>query len=354
MQPLTRSLAQAPATHDGVDLEGEPMGRADADMVYLLDVMRRLGSRPIEHCGATEARQQPSLADATASLLLVQGRSGGDDGTVGTEDIAIPGPDGDIPARLYRAAESEGDKSYLGRPVILYIHGGGWVVGDLDAADAVPRALAERTGALVLSTHYRLAPEHKFPAAHDDIFAVWSWLAQKARGLGGDPRNIALVGEEVGANMAMNIALATRNGAVRPVHQVLVHPLAGTDMGRPSYVANMRSRPLNTFTMRWFVRHALANRDDATDPRINLLGRDDFAGLPPTTMILAEIDPLRSEGEDLGAALQAAGVDIQVTTYAGVTHGFFGLGRFVNKAMFAQTEVANRLLAAFERRTSRD
>lgn len=352
MLELTRSLAQAPAMHDEVDLEGEPMGRADADMVYLLDIMKRLGSRPIEHCGASEARQQPTLADAMASLLSVQGRSADDD-AVQTEDIAIPGPDGDIPARLYRQKAREEQKSYLGQPVILYIHGGGFVIGDLDSADAAPRALCERTGAVVLSTHYRLAPEHKFPAAHDDTLAAWTWLAENARELGGDPRNMALVGEDVGANMAMNIALAARKQAVRPVHQILVHPLAGTDMGRPSYVENMRSRPLNTFTMRWFVRHALAGRDDAADERINLIARRDLAGLPPTTIILAEIDPLRSDGEDLGEALKAAGVETEVTTYAGVTHDFFGLGRFVNKAMFAQTQVASALSAAFERRGSR-
>jgi acetyl esterase/lipase len=224
------------------------------------------------------------------------------------------------------------------------------VVGDLDAYDSTPRALAKKTGAIVVSVHYRLAPEHKFPAAHDDTYAAWLWMVDKARSLGGNRRNAAIVGEDAGGNMALNIALRVRSeGRTRPVHLVLIHPIAGNDMSRSSYVQNMRARPLNTFLMQWFMRQAFANADETADPRINLADRKDLSGLPETTIILAEIDPLLSEGEALADALKDAGVTVDVTSYEGVTHEFFGLAQFVNKAMFAQAQVAENLSLAFSR-----
>jgi len=329
-------------------VSGDPLVTADADMKYLLEVHAGLGARPIEHCVPEDARRQPPLQAAVDKLLGGAGREAAADPEVTSDDGAFPGPGGDVPIRIYRSRHLDDGP----HPLILYIHGGGWVLGDLDSADRVARMLARKTGAIVVSTHYRQGPEHRFPAGHEDTYAAWLWLLENARELGGDPARAAVVGEGAGGNMALNIALSARDEAMRqPLHQVLIHPIAGGDMSRPSYVENMRARPLNTFTMQWFVRHAFSGKGEMADPRIDLVSRDDLAGLPPTTIILAEIDPLRSEGEALGEALETAGVPVEVTCYDGVTHDFFGLAQIVNKALFAQSQVAGALSDAFARRS---
>jgi acetyl esterase len=238
-----------------------------------------------------------------------------------------------------------------GRPMILYLHGGGWVIGDLEHYDPTPRMLARRTGAVVLSAHYRQAPEFKFPAAHKDSFAAWRWLLENAGALGGDARNVAVAGEGSGANMALNVALTARKeGVPLPRHQLLISPMAGTDFTLPSYLENADSRPLSSAGVQWFYRRALRGRAAFDDPRLNLYERSDLAGLPPATIILAEIDPLRSEGELLAQALRRSGVWVDMTIYEGVTHQFFSLGALVNKAMFAQGQAARNLSDAFSRR----
>lgn len=320
------------------------MVRADSDMRHVLEALVELGAKPLESCLPVEARRQPTPEDAVKMLLARAGREDDDQG-VDTDDIVIAGPEGEFPARVYRSRMTD---ATVTPPMILYCHDGGWVTGSLDACDATPRALAKKTGAVVISPQYRLAPEHKFPAAHDDCYATWLWLIEEGATLGGDPGKAAVVGEGAGANIAINIALqAHAERIVMPVHQVLIHPIAGNDMANASYVENMRARPVGTPTMQWCFRHALETRTDSADPRINLVERTDFKGLPPVTLILAEIDPLRSEGELLGDVLHAQGVSVDTRLYEGVTQGFFGLGAIVNKAMFAQSQVANNLVEAF-------
>ena len=322
---------------------GNPMARIDADIKHVLDVLAAMEPKPIEQCSAAEARAQPTLTQALRRIL----RDGIDDQGVDMELRLIPGPAGDIRARVYTPRLSEAGAA---APLILYLHGGGWVIGDLDSYDATPRALCKRTGAVVVSAHYRQAPEFRFPAAHEDSFAAWQWMLDSAGALGGDASRAALAGEGAGANMAINIALRARDeGVTQPVHQVLIAPMAGTDLDLPSYLENTGSRPLNTAMVRWFLRKALRGKDNARDPRIQLLERGDLGGLPPATIILAEIDPLRSEGEALADALRRSGVWVDCTVYDGVTHQFFGLAQIVNKAMFAQSQVTRNLVGAFER-----
>jgi acetyl esterase len=343
----TRSLAEAVSTPAEFN-QGDPLARADTDMKFVLDALVNLEGRPIEQCSAREARRQPLPSTAVAKLLANQDKDPRDDQGVDSETVVIPGPAGEIPARVYRSRSMDADTTPA---LLLYIHGGGWVVSDLDSQDAIPRALARKTGAIVVSTHYRQAPEHKFPAAHEDTYAAWLWLIENAAELGGDPVRAAVAGEGVGGNMAANIALQARDEmVVQPVHVVLICPLAGNDAMLPSYSETIGARPLSPALLRWFKRQAFQTKADGADRRIALAERDDLTGLPPTTLILAEIDPLRSEGEALGQALQDAGVWVDMTTYHGVTHEFFGLGQFVNKAMFAQTQVANNLVEAFTSR----
>ena len=322
---------------------GDPMSRIDADMKHVLEALAGLGARPLESATPGAARRQPKLTDAVTAILARQNRSQGEDG-VETEAVAIEGAEGELAGRVYRPL---GLLSRL-NPMILYFHGGGFVTGDLDSHDATARALARRTGAIVVSVDYRLAPEHKFPAAHEDAHAAWRWLVRRARDLGGDPRRIAVAGEDAGANLAAHIAIRSRDAHLtQPVHQLLIHPIAGSDLSRPSYGETLRARPIGLPAMRWRFRHALESNEQLSDARIDLASRDDLAGLAPATIVLAQIDPLRSEGEALGEALEAAGVAVSVLSYDGVTQGFFGLGLLVNKALFAQSDAAEALGRAF-------
>jgi acetyl esterase/lipase len=337
-QPQTDSIGRIAEL-----IGGDPMARIDADMKHVLDALGDLGARPLEMSMPVAARRQAKPADVVAALLARQGREQADDG-VTAEELSVGGAEGERPARIYRPV---GLLSRL-NPVILYFHGGGFVTGNLDTHDASARALARRTGAIVISVDYRLAPEHKFPAAHDDAWAAWQWLTQQVRELGGDPRRMAVAGEDAGANLAANIALRARDEHInQPVHQLLVHPMAGTDLATASYGETLRVQPVGLPAMRWRFRHLLENDAAMEDNRLDIVGRHDLGGVAPATIILAGIDPLRSEGEALAEALEMAGVEVSCWTYDGVTQGFFGLGLVVTKALFAQSDAAEALARAF-------
>jgi len=277
------------------------------------------------------------------ALLESQGKPTTPEAVAKVVERTFPGPGGAVPIRVYIPA---GQGPF---PVVLYIHGGGWVIADLDTYDASPRAIANAAKAIVVSTHYRQAPEHKFPAAHEDTLAAYEWVLANAAKFGGDPKRIALVGESAGGNMAANIAIAARDKKLQaPLHQVLVYPVANNDMNAPSYVENANAKPLNKAMMEWFVKHTFASPDQTADPRIALAKRTDLAGVAPATIVLAQIDPLRSDGEALAAALRAAGVPVTVQRYDGVTHEFFGMGAAVDKAKAAQQMVGEQLRKSFE------
>ncbi|SEQ22335.1 Acetyl esterase/lipase [Devosia sp. YR412] len=324
---------------------GDPMSRIDADMKHVLDRMVELGARSLEHLSPEAARSQPRASEAIDAILSQQSRERPDDG-VAAEDFSIPGVEAEttLPARIYRPA---GLLSRL-NPMVLYFHGGGFVTGDLDSHDASARAIARRTGAIVVSVDYRLAPEHAFAAAHDDAWAAWRWLSKQAAELAGDPKRLAVAGEDAGGNLAMHVALTARDQRVtQPVHQLLIHPIAGGDLATPSYGEMLRARPIGLPAMRWLFRHLLEDLDALKDPRIDLVARDDLAGAAPATLVLAGLDPLRSEGEHLAEVLESAGVPVTAWTYEGVTQGFFGLGLVVTKALFAQSDAADALSKAF-------
>lgn len=326
----------------------DPMLGADSDMAYVLEVLAGLEGRPIERCTPREARKQPTLADAGRRLAEGGGRDPLAEGGVSIAELVFEGAEGQLPARLYRPAGVTEDSQ---APVILFLHDGGWVTGDAASGAVSAHTLARRTGALVVTIGYRLAPEHKFPAGHDDCYAAWLWLTEQAAALGGDPAVMAIVGEGVGANMAVDAALqAAAERQRRPVHVGLVTPLASNELTRPSCVSALKARPLNTQMLRWSFRHAFGTKADAAEPRVNLLARDDLGRLPGTTLILAELDPLFSDGEALGEALHAAGVSLDATIYEGVSHGFFELPHIVNKAMFAHSQLSGNLSAAFAAR----
>ena len=315
-------------------------GTADADMQAVLDKLASLGGKPVEGLSPQDARLQPTPADAVKALMAEKGIAA--DTTVATQDVTYPTAGGVQKARVYKPAGVAANA-----PVVLYIHGCGWVIADVEIYDSSPRALAKATGAIVVSIEYRHAPEAKFPAAHDDANAAYQWVVANAGKWGGDAKKIALVGESAGGNMAVNVAIAARDkGWSAPLAVVAVYPVADSSMATGSKVTHAAAKPLNTPMLAWFFTHTLSNPAQATDPRLNLVGAD-LKNLPPTTIILAEIDPLHDDGVNLADKLKAAGVTTDVKEYAGVTHEFFGMGPVVADAKDAETYAAGKLKAAF-------
>ena len=322
------------------------MAAPDSQMAAVLSELAALGGKPIETLSAAEARQQPTPADAVMALLRKQGRSTAPEPVGNVADRTIPGAAGPIAARVYTPA---GTAPAGGWPVVVYYHGGGFVIATIDTYDASGRALANAAQAVVLSVEYRKGPEHKFPAAHDDAFAAYQWAVANAAGIGGNPAKVAVAGESAGGNLATTVAMRAKAQNVQaPVHQLLVYPVVNTDTTTASYVENANAKPLNRAMMGWFVRNYTSSPAEATDPRLTPLTQP-LAGLPSATVITAQIDPLRSEGEAYAEALRAAGVETNARTYDGVTHEFFGMGAVHPKAKDAVAFAAADLKAAFAR-----
>ena len=261
--------------------------------------------------------------------------------------LVASGAEGPLQARLYRPALAKDT------PVILYFVGGTWVTGTLDGDEEAARQLSARTGWVVVSLRTRLAPEAQFPAAHDDALALYEWARVHMREWGADPTRVALAGEGPGANLAISTALLARDRALAgsptpaPDHLLLITPVAGTELHTTSMAENSGSLPLTRATVDWAQWRYAAHHLD--DPRIDVVARPDLSGLPPTTIVLAPIDPLRSGGEDLAAKLIAAGVPVQARVFPGTTHGFFGLGLQVPEAAAAEDFAASQLKVAFYR-----
>ncbi len=328
--------------------------KPDKDMQTVLDALAALNGKPVETLTPAEARLQPTPTDAVKAVIAAKTKKPAAPEPVGNvADQTYPSAAGDkLPLRIYTPKDAPKDtpkdtKKGAALPVIVYFHGGGWVIANLDVYDAAPRSLANQTGAIVVSAEYHLAPEKKFPAAHDDAFAAYAWVRANAASFGGDPERIAVAGESAGANLAINVAIKardTRQGTI--AHMLLVYPVAGKDMTTPSYVANADAKPLSKPMMQWFVKNTFATPDGANDPRIDLVDRTDLAGLPSTTLVTAEIDPLMSEGQALGKKLVAAGVKVDELDVKGVTHEFFGMGAVVAKAKATLATSAKDLKAS--------
>lgn len=230
----------------------------------------------------------------------------------------------------------------------MYFHGGGFVIANNATYDATPRLLAKGVNAVVVSVEYSKAPEHKFPAAHDDVIAAYKWVAQNAGSIGGDAGKIAIAGESAGGNLTVNVAIAARDqNLAKPVHLLVVYPMAGTNLDTGSYQANAKAEPLDKPMMQWFYGHLTKGQADMQDPRLDIVGKADLKGLPPVTLITAQIDPLHDDGTGLADKLKAAGVQVDAHDYAGVTHEFFGMGLVVGKAKEAEDVAIRNLKAGF-------
>lgn len=323
------------------------LARAKGDMRVVLEQLQKLGAKPLHSLTVEQARAQPTPADAVKAVLAERKKTP-PVVNVRKENLTYPSASGQQPARIY----IPGGERPAGRllPVIVYFHGGGWVIADIDTYDASAQALAQKADAIVVSADYRHAPEHKFPAAHEDAFAAYTWARENAKTWGGDPQRIAVAGESAGGNLAINVAVMARDKGVQPpLHMLLVYPVAGTDMTTASYRENADAMPLGLRDMEWFVDKILASPDQKNDPRLDLVGRANLGNLPAATVITAQIDPLRSEGRALADKLRKAGSNVTYRNYEGVTHEFFGMASVVADADRAQSLAVRHLRQAFNR-----
>jgi len=284
----------------------------DPQLSVLLAVESRINGRD-EDAGVAERRAglERSAAIAAGARTPI--------GAV--RDLTVRGADGVLRARHYRPA-SGGE----GRPLVVYFHGGGWVVGSIESHDQSCRLIAKHADVHVLSVDYRLAPEHPFPAPVDDCVAAFTWAVEHAADLGADPRRVAVAGDSAGGNLAAVVSQLTKDsGAQAPYAQMLIYPGADASKAYPSKGLFGEGYLLSKATMDWYV-DTYAGSTDRFDPRLSPIHAKDMRGLPPTVLTTAAFDPIRDEGEAYAEALRAAGVQVIARRAAGLVHGYFGMG----------------------------
>ncbi|WP_299951439.1 alpha/beta hydrolase fold domain-containing protein [uncultured Modestobacter sp.] len=329
------------------ELATDASGLLDPQAQAIVDAHSSLGPLPFEILTPDQARKQPGPDDAVKKVLADRGIEGPE--PVGSvQDLRIPdGTGGEQTLRVYTPAEP----GVGPLPVLMWVHGGGWVLFDVDTYDASCRAMANKTGAIVVSPDYRRAPEAVFPAAHDDVLTAWRWLVLNAAQMGGDPARMAIGGESVGGTMAAATSLQlAQAGEPMPRAQVCVYPLTTGEQFGDSMTDAADARPLDRPLLSWMAMHAFQGKPEAaTDPRVALLDwtPEQRAVMPPTLVITAERDVLRSQGQQFAQDLEAAGVQTTHRHYEGVMHEFFGAAAVLDKAEQAQQEAARHVRRAF-------
>ncbi|QRN97753.1 alpha/beta hydrolase [Archangium violaceum] len=256
-------------------------------------------------------------------------------------DLSLPGPAGGVRVRVYRPDKA----AHL--PVVAYFHGGGWMLCDLETHDTTCRDIARHSGAVVVSVDYRRSPEHPFPAAYEDCLSVTRALLDGSAGLGTDRTRVAVAGDSAGGNIAAAVAQGLRGRSQGLVHQVLVYPLTDARVGRtPSYAEFGEGYFMTRRDIEYFLK-AYAGGADPADPRLSPARAEDLRGLPAATVITAECDPLRDDGEAYAAALRAAGVPAEYRCFAGQVHPFVLLAGLIDAAHDARRLMGERLREAF-------
>ncbi len=305
----------------------------DTQARALLDQMAAAGAPPFESLTPEQAREM---------IMQMRELAGPPEPVARVEDRVAATAAGPIPVRIY-TPEAAGPL-----PMLVYFHGGGWVIGNLETVDAPCRALANRAGCLIVSVDYRLAPEHKFPAAAEDCYAATRWAAEHAAELGGDPARIAVGGDSAGGNLAAVVALMARErGGPRLAYQLLIYPVTNYDFSTPSYQENAEGYLLTKNAMVWFWDHYLRQPSDWEHPYASPLRAADLRGLPPAFVITAEYDPLRDEGEAYADRLRQAGVPTELRRYDGMIHGFFQMAGVFDQGKKVIADAAAALRAAF-------
>jgi len=305
----------------------------DPQVKAFLDQLNALGGPPLNSLSPPEAREAAKMLGSF---------SGTPEEVAKVQNRTIPGPAGDVPVRIYTPA---GSGPF---PALVFFHGGGWVIGDLDTQDGPCRALANGAACVVVSVDYRLAPEHKFPAAPEDTYAATKWVAENAASLKVDATRIAVGGDSAGGNLTAVTALMARDrGGPRLAFQLLIYPVTDGACDSASYRDNADGFLLTNDMMQWFWDLYVRTAADRQSPMASPLRARSVSGLPPALVQTAEFDPLRDEGEAYAARLKSAGVAVQLTRYHGMIHGFFGMASVVDQAKVAIAEAASALRVAF-------
>jgi len=294
----------------------------------ILDLMTKAGP-PMHHLSPQQAREQ----------ILAMRANKGDVESVGkVEDRIIKGSGGDIPIRIYTP---NGRGPF---PLLVYFHGGGWVVGSIETVDASCRSLTNLANCITVSVDYRLAPEHKFPAAPDDCYAATTWTALNAASLHGDPKRMAIGGESAGANLAAAVALmAQEPGTPSIALQLLLYPVIDRNANLPSSRENAEGYFLTTEMMDWFWDHYLHDKTDSENPLASPLRAKRLQGIAPAAIYTAEFDPLRDEGAAYATKLREAGIPVEYKCHEGLIHGYIGMQKVVEPARKALEEAAAAL-----------
>ena len=305
----------------------------DPQLQAMRDQRERDNVPPLYTMSLTEAR--------AADLASIRDSGGAPEPVYEVADLKITGPGGELPLRLYRPA------SERPLPALLYFFGGGWVLGTIDTADGVSRSLANSTGALVAVVGYRLAPEHPFPAAVDDCYAAVRWVAEHSGEIGADPARLAVGGDSAGGNLAAGVALRARADGPALAGQLLVYP--NTDQLADDESMRAADDPFlfNRHSVAWYRQHYLASPGDAASPLASPLRAESLAGLPPALVITAEYDPLRDQGEAYARRLADDGVQVELSRFPGMAHGFFTMAGTVDASRAAIAQAASQLRAWF-------
>jgi len=313
----------------------------NVQMEEIVDAYMALHPLPIQILSAPNARNLPTPRDAVEAVLTKHHQSNLVEPVGSVKHILIPGPGGDLLARVYTPF---GSGPF---PVLVYFHGGGWVIANLDTYDSSCRALTNAAGFIVVSVAYRQAPEHKFPAAADDAYAATQWVMANAASLNGISSKVAIGGESAGGNLAAVTALRIRDMHARmPIHQLLVYPITNYNFDTPSYREYANAPFLTRAAMMWFWEKYLPSPADGSNPYASPLRAQSLKHLPSATVIVDENDPLRSEGTAYAERLKDAGVPTVFTLYNGVTHEFFSMSAVLDQARRAVAEAAKGLRAA--------
>ncbi|MGW7195339.1 alpha/beta hydrolase [Streptomyces chryseus] len=312
---------------------GETMD-LDPQLQAVYDERAAQGTKPLYEMTLDEAR--------AADLAAVQADAGTPEPVREVFDELIPGPGGTLPVRVYRPVADQGPL-----PVLVYFFGGGWTLGSIETSDAICRSLANAAGCLTVAVGYRLAPEHKFPAALHDCFAGLRWTAEHAARLGGDASRIAVGGDSAGGNLAAAMTLMARDAGGPAIRaQLLVYPNTDYLADTPSRHGNTDPLLFNNKSVQWYWDNYLTSPEDGQNPLVSPLRATSHAGLPQALVITAEYDPLRDEGEQYAQRLRDSGVPVESTRYPGVAHGFFAMAGVLDAGSRALGQAAAYLRTA--------